>query len=379
MASVSLKSIHKTYGSGPASHHALKGVSLELADGEFIALLGPSGSGKTTLLRTIAGLEDIDDGEIRIGADVVSRAIRSSRLHVPPEGRQVSVVFQSHALWPHMTVHDNIAFPLRQGSTPPADVARRVQSALAAVELDDLAQRFPSQLSGGQRQRVALARAMVGAPRVLLFDEPLASLDTELRRDMMRQITKARRTDMPMVYVTHNQEEALALADRIAVLAEGEIAQLASPSQLCREPASAMIAAFVGGGNVLDATLVGAVDGQHVRVSVRGHTFVARCGAVPASNQVQVCIAPGAVSLTTQSDALELRVAFVFFQGNSHLVETDLARHGRSFFSCVLPLGAQPKKDDLLRLQVHDAWVIPTAGEPSRAVSHLAAASAVGQ
>ncbi len=366
MASVSLNRVHKTYGSGAQSHHALKGVSLELADGEFIALLGPSGSGKTTLLRTIAGLEDIDDGEIRIGADTVSRANGSSRQHVPPESRQVSVVFQSHALWPHMTVHDNIAFPLRQGDTPVADVARRVQAALAAVELDDLAQRFPGQLSGGQRQRVALARAMVGAPRVLLFDEPLASLDTELRRDMMRQITKARRADMPMVYVTHNQEEALALADRIAVLAHGEIAQLASPAQLCREPASAMIAAFVGGGNVLDATVVGAVDEHHVRVSVRGHHFVARCGALPASDQVQVCIAPGAVTLTTQDDALELRVAFVFFQGISHLVETDLPRHGRSFFSCVLPLDVQPKRDDLLRLQVHDAWVIPAPGDKGR-------------
>jgi len=360
MASVSMNRIHKTYGSGAQSHHALKGVSLELADGEFIALLGPSGSGKTTLLRTIAGLEDIDDGEIRIGADTVSRATGSSRQHVPPEGRQVSVVFQSHALWPHMTVHDNIAFPLRQGRTSAADVGRRVQAALASVELDDLAQRFPSQLSGGQRQRVALARAMVGAPRVLLFDEPLASLDTELRRDMMRQITKARRSDMPMVYVTHNQEEALALADRIAVLAQGEIAQLATPSKLCREPANAMIAAFVGGGNVVDATVVQAVDAHNVRVTVRGHSFVARCDRPPTAAQVQVCIAPGAVSLSTQDDALELRVAFVFFQGGSHLVETDLPRHGRSFFSCVLPLDAQPVKDELLRLQVHDAWIIPT-------------------
>jgi iron(III) transport system ATP-binding protein len=366
MASVSLNRIHKTYGSGTSSHHALKGVSLELADGEFIALLGPSGSGKTTLLRTIAGLEDIDEGEIRIGADVVSRANRTIRQHVPPENRQVAVVFQSHALWPHMTVQDNIAFPLRQGTTPANDIVRRVQSALAAVELDDLAQRFPSQLSGGQRQRVALARAMVGAPRVLLFDEPLASLDTELRRDMIRQITKARRADMPMVYVTHNQEEALALADRIAVLAHGEIAQLATPSQLCREPASAMIAAFVGGGNVLDAKVIGAADNHHVQVSVRGYRFVARCGALPASQQVQVCVAPSALSVTQQDDALELRVAFVFFQGNSHLVETDLPRHGRSFFSCVLPLDAQPKKDDMLRLQVHDAWVIPAHGNAAK-------------
>ncbi len=363
MASVSLNRIHKTYGSGAQSHHALKGVSLELADGEFIALLGPSGSGKTTMLRAIAGLEDIDDGEIRIGSDIVSSASGASRRHLPPESRQVSVVFQSHALWPHMTVQDNIAFPLRQSSTAAADVTRRVRDALAAVELDDLAQRFPSQLSGGQRQRVALARAMVGAPRVLLFDEPLASLDTELRRDMMRQITKARRSDMPMIYVTHNQEEALALADRIAVLADGEIVQLAHPSTLCREPASPMIAAFVGGGNVLDAKVVRKVDAHSVVVSVRGHEFVARCGRAPDSDNVQVCIAPGATSLTTQDGALELRVNFVFYQGGSYLVETDLAHYGRSFFSCELPLDVLPKKDDVLRLQVHDAWVIPQNGE----------------
>jgi len=363
MASVSLREIHKTYGSGAQAHHALKGVSLELRDGEFIALLGPSGSGKTTLLRTIAGLEDIDEGEIKIGSQTVSRAQGSSHTHVPPEGRQVSVVFQSHALWPHMTVHDNIAFPLRQSGVASSDLGRRVGAALEAVELHDLAQRYPSQLSGGQRQRVALARAMVGAPRVLLFDEPLASLDTELRRDMMRQIAKARRSDMPMIYVTHNQEEALALSDRIAVLAHGQIVQLASPAMLCQEPASAMIAAFVGGGNVLDAQVVRAVDGHTVCLSVRGYEFIARCRELPSGPTVQVCISPAAVSLTNEARGLEVRATFVFFQGSSHLVETDLMRCNGSFFSCVLPLGAQSKQDDVLRLQVHDAWVIPAGGE----------------
>jgi len=361
MASVSLRQVHKTYGSGAQSHHALRGVSLDLADGEFVALLGPSGSGKTTLLRTIAGLEGIDGGEILIGSDVVSSALPSARHHVPPEGRQVSVVFQSHALWPHMTVHDNIAFPLRQGASSASEVGRRVLAALAAVELGDLAQRFPGQLSGGQRQRVALARAMVGAPRVLLFDEPLASLDTELRRDMMRQIARARRSDMPMVYVTHNQEEALALSDRIAVLAHGQIVQLDSPAMLCSEPASAMVAAFVGGGNVIDAKVLRALDPHKVLLSLRGYEFIARCRTLPRTADVQVCISPSAVSLTTQAQALEVRCTFVFFQGSGHLVETDLPRCNGSYFSCVLPAGLQPRQDDLLRLQVHDAWVIPAA------------------
>ncbi|MEO7241864.1 MAG: ABC transporter ATP-binding protein [Variovorax sp.] len=362
---MTLQDIHKTYGSGAQAHHALRGVSLALADGEFIALLGPSGSGKTTLLRTIAGLEPIDSGEIRIGSDLVSSAAvlpsrsRAAHRHVPPEQRQVSVVFQSHALWPHMTVHDNVAFPLRQGATPVADIDGRVRLALAAVELDELSGRFPSQLSGGQRQRVALARAMVGAPRVLLFDEPLASLDTELRRDMMRQIAKARRSDMPMVYVTHNQEEALALADRIAVLADGQIVQLAQPHTLCQEPASAAIAAFVGGGNVLDADVVRALDANIVVLSIRGYEFPARCRALPATARVQVCISPAAVSLTIEAQALEVRATFIFFQGLGQLVETDLPRSNASFFMCVLPMTARPSKGDLLRLQVHDAWVIP--------------------
>ena len=359
MAGVSLREVHKTYGSGAGAHHALKGVSLDLADGEFIALLGPSGSGKTTLLRTIAGLESIDSGEIRIGADTVSRQRTGAALHVPPEHRQVSVVFQSHALWPHMSVHDNVAFPLRQANVSAEQVRQRVAAALAAVELGDLAQRHPGQLSGGQRQRVALARAMVGAPRVLLFDEPLASLDTELRRDMMRQIAKARRPDMPMVYVTHNQEEALALSDRIAVLADGQIVQLATPNQLCREPANALIAAFVGGGNVIDAQVVRALDAQRVLLSVRGYEFGARCRALPQGSQVQVCISPAALSPTTQAQALEVRCRFLFFQGSSHLVETDLARCNGSHFSCILPLGHPVARDELLRLQVHDAWVIP--------------------
>jgi iron(III) transport system ATP-binding protein len=361
MASVSLRDVHKTYGVGAQAHHALKGVSLDLADGEFIALLGPSGSGKTTLLRTIAGLEAIDAGEIRIGSDRVSAATLSARLHQPPESRQVAVVFQSHALWPHMTVFDNIAFPLRQGGITASDISRRVQMALQSVELSNLGLRYPSQLSGGQRQRVALARAMVGQPRALLFDEPLASLDTELRRDMMRQIVKARRSDMPMIYVTHNQEEALALADRIAVLQNGNIVQLASPSQLCNEPATASIAAFVGGGNVLFADVRAALSDGKVLLSIREHEFVARCHSAPSTNRVLVSISPACVSLTDEASGLPVRAEFVFYQGSSHLVETDLPRDNGGFFSCVLPLGVHPVKNDLLRLKVHDAWVIPNA------------------
>jgi iron(III) transport system ATP-binding protein len=362
MASLSLDRIHKTYGSGALAHAALNGVSLDIADGEFISLLGPSGSGKTTLLRAIAGLETIDAGNILIGAQLVSSDAASSGLHIPPEQRHVSVVFQGHALWPHMTVHENIAFPLLYNGTPSSEIKHRVSGALAAVELDGLAQRYPSQLSGGQRQRVALARAMVGEPKVMLFDEPLASLDTELRRDMMRQIVKARRSDMPMLYVTHNQEEALALSDRIAVMSDGQIAQLASPEMLCREPSSPEIAAFVGGGNVLMAQVLHAVNDHTVCLAISGHEFMARCRGLPKSSKALVCVSPTAVTQTQDIKGLEVRAAFVFFQGSSQLVETDLIRYDGSLFSCTLPLTTKVNVDDVLRLCVHDAWVIPDVG-----------------
>ncbi|MEY3937571.1 MAG: hypothetical protein RL659_412 [Pseudomonadota bacterium] len=359
MASLSLDQIHKIYGSDASAHVALKGVSLEVKDGEFISLLGPSGSGKTTLLRSIAGLETIDGGNIHIGTQLVSSNATTSGLHIPPEQRHVSVVFQGHALWPHMTVHENIAFPLQYNSTPPSEIKHRVNAALTSVELDGLAQRYPSQLSGGQRQRVALARAMVGEPKVMLFDEPLASLDTELRRDMMRQIVKARRSDMPMLYVTHNQEEALALSDRIAVMSDGQIAQLASPEILCREPSSAEIAAFVGGGNVLLAQVLRAINDHTVCLEINGHEFLARCRVLPKSSSVLVCISPTAVTQTYDIKGLEVRAAFVFFQGSSQLVETDLIRDDGSLFSCTLPLTTKVHVDDLLRLCILDAWVIP--------------------
>lgn len=255
MASVELNNIFKAYG----QNAVVKGVSFQVASGEFISLLGPSGCGKTTTLRMIAGLEQADAGTISID----SKPVDSPRGRVPPEHRQLGMVFQSYAVWPHKTVAENIAYPLLLQRLSKAIVAQRVQQALDWVRLSTLGQRMPSQLSGGQLQRVAIARALVNGPRVLLLDEPLSNLDAALREELRGEIASLRaRLGTTMIFVTHDQHEALALSDRIAVMNRGVIEQIASPQRIYQEPTSAFVAGFVGGANCL----VGRVEGQNFLV-----------------------------------------------------------------------------------------------------------------
>ncbi|MDR3371542.1 ABC transporter ATP-binding protein [Rhodoferax sp.] len=357
MARIKLQNVQKHYGRGGTAFHALRGISLEMCSGEFVALLGPSGSGKTTLLRAVAGLETIDAGSIHIGDDLVAAPGR----HVLPERRNVGVVFQSHALWPHMTVFDNVLFPLRESGLTESQARPRVMEALAQVELHTLAQRTPGELSGGQKQRVALARAMVARPRVVLFDEPLASLDVELRRDMMRHIDQMRSPDCSMMYVTHNQEEALALADRVVVVHEGRIEQIDTPTRLCREPQTDMVARFVGSGNLLNARRLSATQSGVARVAIGEYDFQARdMASADASVQVRLCLAPTAFVLVQPSmPGLSVHVEHVFFQGNSFAVDAVLQGELAVPLSLVLPFEAQPRRGELLRLQVRDAWVMP--------------------
>ncbi|QPF76072.1 ABC transporter ATP-binding protein [Roseateles sp. DAIF2] len=356
MASLTITDVHKRYGQGPQAHAALQGVSLAVAHGEFIALLGPSGSGKTSLLRAIAGLEDIDAGRIEIAGEPQSTAGFTR----PPERRGISVVFQNHALWPHLSVFDNVAFPLREQGRPAAtELRERVERALAEVGLQSLGQRHPGELSGGQKQRVALARAMVGAPRVILFDEPLASLDLELRWDMLRQIARLRERGITMVYVTHNQEEALALADRVAVLAQGRLQQLARPEQLVREPATAMVARFVGGGNLLPARVRERVGERLLRVEVGGHALLARCARPPAGAEVMISVAQTAIGLgpCAEGQVLPARLQYLFYQGHDSLAEVELA-DGASL-QLRLPAGHGARVGDALPLHLRDAWILP--------------------
>ncbi|MFT3709229.1 MAG: ABC transporter ATP-binding protein [Archangium sp.] len=252
MASVTLENVHKSYG----ETKVVKGISLELKSGGFLALLGPSGCGKTTTLRMIAGLENVDSGLIRIDSQDVTR--------VPPEKRELGMVFQSYAVWPHRSVKENVGYPLKLRGTSGAEFEQRVNEALDWVRLKPLADRMPSQLSGGQLQRVAIARALVARPRVLLLDEPLSNLDMALREELRGEIAALRaRLGTTMVFVTHDQHEALALADQVAVMNKGVIEQLAPPEQLYQSPATAWVAGFVGGSNLIE----GVADGSRFTTS----------------------------------------------------------------------------------------------------------------
>ena len=234
---------------------ALNGISLKIQDGEFIAVLGPSGGGKTTLLRLLAGFTPPSSGEIRIGEQVVA-----NRDYVlPPNERFISMVFQSYALWPHMSVRKNVEFPIKNSKFVSPEIRSncdsRVQELIGMVGLTGMEKRLPAQLSGGQRQRVALARALAVNPDLLLMDEPLSNLDTELRVEMRREIKELhQKTKVTVVYVTHDQSEALALADRIVVMNQGQIEQVGTPQEIYSHPATPFVAKFVGRSNLIAGT-----------------------------------------------------------------------------------------------------------------------------
>ncbi|PRY64204.1 carbohydrate ABC transporter ATP-binding protein (CUT1 family) [Vreelandella songnenensis] len=244
MAGLNIQDVTKRFG----DHLAVDGLSLAIEPGEFVALLGPSGCGKTTMLRMLAGFEQVSAGEIHLGDTLLA----SAHQHLPPEQRNMAMVFQSYALWPHMSVADNVGYPLKLRGVRGADYQRRVGQALALVALEPYAERTPQDLSGGQRQRVALARCLVTDPAVVLLDEPLANLDRHLRAAMEHSFADFhRRTEATMVYVTHDQSEAMALADRIAVMREGRLVQWATPETLYRAPRTPWVASFIGQGSQL--------------------------------------------------------------------------------------------------------------------------------
>lgn len=237
-----------------ATVNAVDDISLSVHEGEMVVLLGPSGCGKTTLLRSIAGLEQPDGGSISVRGRTLFSA--AERITVPVEKRRLSMVFQSYALWPHMTVADNVAFPLKQRRTDKAEIRRRVGRALAKVGIGDLASSYPSQISGGQQQRVALARALVSSDGLILFDEPLSNVDARVRDELRFELLEMQREiGFSALYVTHDQGEAMALADRIAVLGSGRIQQIASPAEVYLQPASRYVANFVGTANELEGTV----------------------------------------------------------------------------------------------------------------------------
>jgi len=235
MAAVTLSGVHKSFGSTPVVH----GVDIEIADGEFCVLVGPSGCGKSTLLRMIAGLEEISGGEIRIGDRVVN--------NVAPKERDIAMVFQNYALYPHMTVQDNMGFSLKLAGESPSAIKARVDEAASILGLGDYLARFPRQLSGGQRQRVAMGRAIVRKPQVFLFDEPLSNLDAKLRVQMRTEIKALhQRLKTTSIYVTHDQIEAMTMADKIVVMNAGKTEQVGSPLELYDNPTNLFVAGFIG-------------------------------------------------------------------------------------------------------------------------------------
>jgi iron(III) transport system ATP-binding protein len=255
MATVALRALTRTYG----STQVVRGVDLDVADGEIVSLLGPSGCGKTTTLRMVAGLERPSSGEIRIAGELVA----GPGTFVPPERRRLGMVFQSYAVWPHLDVLANVRFPCTVAGLPRVEADRRAREALAQVRLEGLERRYPHELSGGQQQRVAVARALVASPRVLLLDEPLSNLDARLREALREELRAlVRRAGVTVLLVTHDQDEALGLSDRVAVMLDGRIAQIAHPERLYGEPVDLGVARLVGALNELPAVR----DADGVRV-----------------------------------------------------------------------------------------------------------------
>jgi iron(III) transport system ATP-binding protein len=317
--------LQKSFRAQQGRVDALRSIDLEVAEGEFCVLLGPSGCGKTTTLRCVAGLERPDGGEIEIAGKLVNSPAR--RVYVPTERRELGMVFQSYAIWPHMSVFQNVAFPLTQGRTrySKTEVADRVEKALKRVQLDGLGERPATDLSGGQQQRVAMARAMVTEPKILLMDEPLSNLDARLREQMrveLRKITKS--IGVTTLYVTHDQAEALSLGDRVCVMHAGEILQIAPPHDVYEKPASLFVAQFVGEMNFVNGTAAAKdlVDSPMGTIAAAVPNGVSPGAAVTLAirpEHVLVCAAPshgaaGSVGKVTSKNYL----------GDSALLEVEV-------------------------------------------------------
>jgi iron(III) transport system ATP-binding protein len=356
VARLTIERVNKSFG----AFRALDDVSLEVADGEFMAILGASGCGKTTLLRQIAGFDKLDSGRIMIGDSVVSAA----HLHVPPERRRIGIVFQSYALWPHMTVAENVAYGLTVAGIRDPERARRVASALTLVELGGFADRRPALLSGGQRQRVALARCLVTEPSLVLLDEPLANLDVNLRASMEDEFARFHaRTGTTMIYITHDQAEAMALADRIAVMDRGRLLQVATPSQLYREPADETVADFIGEGMVLPVE-VQAVDADGAcRVDFCGHAVRMRCApSQKPTRTARACVRARDLRIVAPtSPGVGARIDHAIYQGGHFRLEghVEAAPELRVHLAVPEPSALQP--GDAIRLAVADGWIIPAA------------------
>lgn len=296
---VSVRALCKRYRRADGTAlDAVRDVDLDVQPGEFLVLLGPSGCGKTTLLRSIAGLERPDSGRVFLGEQVVFAS--DARVDVPPEQRRLGMVFQSYALWPHMTVRQNVAYPLRnmRRRSSGRRINEAVDEVLGLVDISELAGQRPAQISGGQQQRVALARALVAGSNVVLFDEPLSNVDAKVRQQLRREIkAMQRRLGFAAIYVTHDQAEAMELADRVCVMRHGRILQVDTPRNIYDAPISRYVADFVGDINVLSATVVSTGEGRTVYETPVGEVVVAEAASYPAGQRRIVTFRPERCSI----------------------------------------------------------------------------------
>ncbi|AZS44394.1 Spermidine/putrescine import ATP-binding protein PotA [Microbacterium oleivorans] len=319
-----LRDLSKRYGSSPSDPFAVDGVSIDIRPGEFLTLLGPSGCGKTSTLRMIAGFETPTSGVLEVdGKDMIG---------IEPNKRPMAMVFQSYALFPHLSVRENIAYGLKLKRTPAQRLKSEVDTILTIMNLVSFADRAPHQLSGGQQQRVALARALVMRPKVLLFDEPLSNLDAKLRIQMRTEIRRLqRRLGITSVFVTHDQDEAMTLSDRIVVMNRGKIEQIGTPDEVYRRPASSFVADFIGRANFVDTTVVDADGGGRAMIVALGKTMdVAAHPAVTATGDALLVVRPEAVRVTPAPGVDEVtgdygRVISTVFHGETVEYEIETA------------------------------------------------------
>jgi spermidine/putrescine transport system ATP-binding protein len=348
---IEIDQVWKSYGTVAA----VNGVSLAVGEGEFVTLLGPSGCGKSTLLRMVAGFIDPTAGDIRLHGQSV--------IGVPPYRRNTSMVFQDYALFPHRTVAQNVAFGLRMRKTPKADIVKRVAAMLDLLGLSGMNHRRIGEISGGQQQRVALGRALVVEPAVLLLDEPLGALDFKLRKQMQSELKAIqRRVGITFIYVTHDQEEALTMSDRVAVMNAGRIEQCDTPEQIYRRPRTAFVADFVGEANLL-LCRVAAVQGKQARIETRsGEHFITRIDgneALAAGEEIRLVIRPESISIDSP-EGLCGTVDEVMFSGATAKLAVELSDGSRMAVS--IPAGqAVPAKGTTVRLSwaPENAVVLP--------------------
>jgi iron(III) transport system ATP-binding protein len=366
-ASIAMDAVGKEF---PGGSVALRDVTLQVEPGSFLVLLGPSGSGKTTLLRCLAGIERLSSGRIVIG----DRTVASDRVHVPPDQRNLSMVFQDYALWPHLRARDNVAFALRRRRLAKTEAQAKTQAMLERVGLGALADRYPNELSGGEQQRVALARALVGDTGLVLCDEPLSNLDADLRERMRVEISSlVREAGATAVYITHDQAEAFALADQVGVLEKGRLVQFGPPEQIYTEPATPFVARFTGLAGELAVHVRGVVAGSAdgaastaVELDVTGPALLRPAqakAAAPLAGAAVLLIRPTGVQLVgTHLDEHHLAgtVADVAYRGRGYEYAIDLPGHGR-LTGVFAPVRANRGESVGLRLDPEHCHVFPAA------------------